>query len=60
MRCALVDLSTNIVVNLIIANPELDVPPVGYLIVGIPDDSPVQFDWIYNPTTNEFTPPPEQ
>lgn len=59
MRCALVDLNNNIVVNLIIANPETDPAPEGHIIVGLPDDSLVAIGWSYNPLTSEFTPPSE-
>lgn len=58
MRCALIDLSTNLVVNLIIADPAIDPAPNGYLIVGLPDDSLVDMGWTYN--NGEFTPPLEQ
>lgn len=59
MRCALVDLNTNIVVNLIIADPEADPAPVGYLIVGLLEGSQVEIGWSYNSATGEFTPPLE-
>jgi len=57
MRCALVNSTTNIVENLIVADPSVDPTPDGYLLVGIPDDSPVAVGWIYNLVTQTFTDP---
>lgn len=57
MRCALVNASTNIVENLIMADPATDPAPVGYVIIGLPDDSPVAVGWIYDPATGQFTEP---
>ena len=48
-NCALVDSATNIVVNIIVADPAVDPAPEGCTIIGIPDDSPVSFGWIYDP-----------
>ena len=57
MRCALVDLSTNHVVNLIIASPDTDPAPDGHVIVGLPDESAVAIGWLYDPFTGLFTDP---
>lgn len=57
MRCALIDLSTNLVVNLIVADPATDPAPSGHVIIGLPDDSPVAIGWTYS--NGEFTPPLE-
>lgn len=57
MRCALVNDRTNIVENLIVADPAVDPAPTGYILVGIPDDSPVAVGWIYDPATQTFTDP---
>lgn len=57
MRCALVNDRTNIVENLIVADPAVDPAPTGYILVGIPDDSPVAVGWIYDPATQTFTNP---
>lgn len=57
MRCAIVQSSNNIVVNLIMADPSVDPAPEGTILVGLPDDSPVTFDWIYDPATGQFTDP---
>lgn len=63
MRCALVNDTTNIVDNMIMANPAVDPAPAGYLLIGLPDDSPVCIGWLYDPATGTFTdpnpPPPE-
>lgn len=56
-KCALVNSTTNIVENIIIADPAVDPAPSGYLLVGIPDDSPVAIGWIYDPATGTFTNP---
>lgn len=56
MRCAVVD-SSNIVVNLIMADPAVDPAPAGCTLVSLPDDSPVSFGWIYNPADGSVTDP---
>jgi len=56
-RCALVQNSDETVINIIIADPLVDPAPEGCTIVGLPEDSPVSFGWIYNPDTGEFTDP---
>jgi hypothetical protein len=55
--CALVQSSNNTVVNLIVADPLVDPAPEGCILVGLPDDSPVSFGWIYNPADGSFTDP---
>jgi hypothetical protein len=57
MRCAVVKNSDNIVVNLIMADPSVDPAPEGTILVGLPDDSPVNMGWIYDPATGQFTDP---
>jgi hypothetical protein len=58
MRCAVVQNSDNIVVNLIMADPSVDPAPEGTILVGLPDDdSPVSMSWIYDPATGQFTDP---
>ena len=45
------------------ADPATDPAPEGCTIVGLPDDSPVSFGWIYDPATGQFTdpnPPPAE
>ena len=56
-NCALVQTSDNIVINVIVADPSVDPAPEGCTIVGIPDDSPVTFGWIYNPQDGTFSAP---
>ena len=56
-RCALVQNSDNTVINLIMADPAVDPAPEGCTIVGLPDDSPVSFGWVYDPATGQFTDP---
>lgn len=58
-RCALVQDSDEAVINLIVADPSVDPAPEGCTIIGIPDDSPVTFSWIYNPQNGTFTAPVE-
>lgn len=57
MRCALVNQSTNIVENVIVADPSVDPSPNGYVIIGIPDDSLVCIGWLYDPATGQFSQP---
>ena len=56
-KCALVQNSDNTVINLIMADPAVDPAPEGCTLVGLPDDSPVSFGWIYDPATGTFTDP---
>ena len=55
--CALVQNSDNTVINIIVADPAVDHAPEGCTIVGLPDNSPVSFGWIYDPATGQFTDP---
>ena len=56
-RCAVVQNSDNTVINIIVADPSVDPAPEGCTLVGLPDDSPVSFGWIYNPADGSFTDP---
>lgn len=56
-RCALVNSITNIVENIIIADPAVDPAPDGYVIIGLPANSAVSSGWIYDPATGQFTDP---
>lgn len=60
MRCALVNSLSFVVENLIEADPQVDPAPPGYWIIGIGDESPVSFGWIYDANTQTFSPPVEQ
>lgn len=57
MRCALTNEITWIVENIIVADPAVDPAPVGYIIIGIVDDSPVQIGWSYDQANNQFINP---
>lgn len=57
MRSALVDNQTNIVYNVIIADPSVDLTPEGYTMIIIPDGIQVCAGWIYDFQTNIFIDP---
>lgn len=57
MNSAVVQISDNIVINIIVADPAIDPAPEGCLLVGLPESSPVTFGWIYNPSNGTFTDP---
>lgn len=57
MRCALINQGTNIVENVIVADPSTDPSPIGYIIVGLPEGSDVFIGWVYDPATGQFFPP---
>lgn len=57
MRCAVVQNSDETVINVIVADPAVDPAPEGCTLIGIPDDSPVTFGWVYNPVTKTFYDP---
>lgn len=48
MRSALIDNSTNIVTNVIMADPSVDPSPDGFFMIALPDDSPVSIGWLYD------------
>ena len=57
MKCAVVQNSDNIVVNVIVADPFVDPAPESTIFVGLPDDSSISIGWIYDPATGQFTDP---
>jgi hypothetical protein len=58
MIYAVINNQTNIVENTVVLNEgAVWSPPEGYYIVDI-TGTEVGNDWIYNPQTNEWTPPP--
>lgn len=56
MRCAVVNLDSTIVENLIIADPSADPAPDGFALIALSDDSPVSIGWTYDFLTGVFTP----
>jgi hypothetical protein len=56
-KCALINSTTNIVENVIIADPAVDPAPAGYFLVGLPVDTTVVAGWVYDPATGAFTDP---
>jgi hypothetical protein len=57
MRCAVINIETNNVENVIIADAASDPAPPGHLLVNIPEDSLVAIGWYYDPVTEQFTQP---
>jgi hypothetical protein len=55
MNSAVVQISDNIVVNIIVADPSIDPAPDGYLLIGLPENSPVTFGWVYNLIDGTFS-----
>jgi hypothetical protein len=51
MRCALVESSSGLVTNVIIADPATDPAPSGFLLIGLTDDSPVGIGWLWDGET---------
>ena len=56
---ALVDDTTLIVVNIVMADPAVDPAPPGYLLIGLQPGMTCQIGDIYDPATNTFSPPVE-
>lgn len=56
MRAAVVDLLTNIVINIIVANPAVDPAPEGALLVDV-TEAPCDIGWVYDPASGTFTDP---
>lgn len=56
MRAAVVDLITNIVINIIVANPATDPAPDGSLLIDV-TDIPCDIGWVYDPATGTFSDP---
>jgi hypothetical protein len=57
MRSALIDSSTNVVINVIVADPAVDPAPEGYFLINLPEDSMVAIGWVYDPATGLFSNP---
>ena len=56
MRCAVVEISTYLVQNVVIADPS-DPAPEGCWLIGISDDDACASGYTYNPATGTFSPP---
>lgn len=63
MNCAVVEQDTLIVINIIVADPVIDPPPAGCVLIGLSPDQLCNIGWIYDPATNTFSnpnPPPAE
>jgi hypothetical protein len=60
-NCAVINISTNIVVNTIVADPAVDPHSEGTLLVALPEGSTVSFGWKHNSdgTFIDLNPPPD-
>lgn len=56
MRAAVVDPITNIVINMIVADPSIHPAPPGYLLIDV-TNMPCEMGWIYDPVTGTFSDP---
>lgn len=56
MRAAVVDRSTNIVVNVIMADASTDLPPDGCVLVDV-DHLACEIGWVYDPVLIDFRNP---
>lgn len=59
MRCAVCNLSDNVVINIIMADPNVDPAPDGTFLVGIQDGVECDIGWIWDGTTFINPNPPE-
>lgn len=57
MRCAVIELSTNTVVNIIMADPLTDHPTDGCSLVGLGAEFPCDIGWIYEANASVFINP---
>jgi hypothetical protein len=65
MNCAVVDQTSLIVINTIVADPAVDPAPDNCFLIVITPENPASIGWIYDPVTNTFSdpnppPPPEE
>ena len=56
MRAAVIDLQTNVVDNIIVADAKVDPAPEGFFLIDVTDVF-CGIGWIYDPQTGEFTNP---
>ena len=54
MKAAVVELSTNIVLNVIVANANVDLAPDGCVLIDITNGPDCSTGWIYDPVTQTF------
>lgn len=54
MRAAIVDILTNIVVNIVVADAAIDLAPDGTLLIDVTDVF-CDIGWVYDPDTGNFT-----
>lgn len=57
MRCAVIDLDTNIVIGIIMADATVDRAPDNTFLINLPEGSPVGIDWVYDLATQQFIAP---
>ena len=57
MKAAVVDLQTMIVLNIIMADANVDPAPDGCELVDITNGPDCNIGWVYDPTTGTFAPP---
>ena len=55
-NCAVIDLSTNYVLNVIVADPDVDPPYPGTLLIPVPADTPVGTDCTWTESTGFVCP----
>jgi hypothetical protein len=53
----MIDINTNIVLGVIMADASVGPASNGTFLVNLPDDSLVGIGWIYDPDTQQFTAP---
>lgn len=58
MRCAVVNVTSTVVENLIMADPSIDTVPETFLLISLPEDSPVAIGWTWD-GINFVDPSPE-
>ena len=56
MRSAVVDLASQIVVNIIVADASVDEAPTGTVLIDV-TNTPCGIGWIYDPISGGFSPP---
>jgi hypothetical protein len=53
----MVDINTNIVIGVIMADATVDLAPMGTFLINLSNDSPVGNDWVYDLATQQFANP---